>query len=75
MRIYGTLAMLPNSATTWKGRCEFLKATTVRSTHKWRQRWQVWELRIGTLAMLPSSATTRKERCEYRKATTARSTP
>eukprot|EP00971_Amphidinium_carterae_P014250 281337-Amphidinium_carterae.1 len=34
----GTYAMLADSATTRKGRCEYKKATTVRNTRLWRQR-------------------------------------
>eukprot|EP00971_Amphidinium_carterae_P071744 1419036-Amphidinium_carterae.1 len=66
--------MLPDSATTRKGRCRSKKATTVWSTRKWRERCLIWEVRMGTLAMLPDSATAWKGRCESLKATTVRST-
>eukprot|EP00971_Amphidinium_carterae_P177633 3523291-Amphidinium_carterae.1 len=38
----GPLATIPNSSTARRGRCESRKATTVRSTRKWRERWAIW---------------------------------
>eukprot|EP00971_Amphidinium_carterae_P183583 3644091-Amphidinium_carterae.1 len=60
----GPLEMIRKGASTWKGRREYKKATTVWSTWNWRERWIIWELPMGTLAMLPESATAWKGRCE-----------
>eukprot|EP00971_Amphidinium_carterae_P236180 4687253-Amphidinium_carterae.1 len=60
----GSSAMLSNSETTWKGRCQYWKATMVQSTPMWLRRWQVWETPTGPLGMLSNFATTWKGRCE-----------
>eukprot|EP00971_Amphidinium_carterae_P018118 357262-Amphidinium_carterae.1 len=68
----GPLEMHPNSATTWKGRCQYWKATMVQSTQKWLRRWLILEMPI--LGMHPNSATTWKGLCESWKATMGQTT-
>eukprot|EP00971_Amphidinium_carterae_P049516 975668-Amphidinium_carterae.1 len=66
---------LPKGATTWKGRCDLMKASGVRSTLMWLRRWHVWELPMGCSEIRPKSAATWKVRCEYKKASMVQSTP
>eukprot|EP00971_Amphidinium_carterae_P276380 5484573-Amphidinium_carterae.1 len=58
------LEMLSRSATTWKRRYEYTKVTTVRSTRRWRERWQIWETPMASLGMLSDSATTWRGHCK-----------